>query len=256
MLFRSEKLRDSLPTQQIELRVDRHKINGISLGKLSAETGLTVDGIRGQISPALRSGELLRLPGDLLLSRDGLKAAASAVMLHLKASHDAIKSSELRSQTGLSPEVFEFVLTTLVHDKAARLCDEMVSTYDAVKQSSTAEDQLLASIAKAYEVAGLASPSTTELVQRFNVSETEMRRIVTLLQRNKTIVRMGSDDLFIHSTALKQLADQLAPLRGSLIDIARFKQFTGLSRKYAIPLLEYLDRQRVTRKQGDQRLVV
>jgi selenocysteine-specific elongation factor len=67
---------------------------------------------------------------------------------------------------------------------------------------------------------------------------------------------MGSDDLFIHSGPLRQLAEQLAALRGSLMDVARFKQFTGLSRKYAIPLLEYLDRQRVTRKQGDQRLVL
>ena len=83
-----------------------------------------------------------------------------------------------------------------------------------------------------------------------------LRRLVTLLQRNKTLVRMGSDDLFIHAEALKQLAVQLAALRGSLIDVARFKQFTGLSRKYAIPLLEYLDRQRITRKEGDKRLIL
>jgi selenocysteine-specific elongation factor len=67
---------------------------------------------------------------------------------------------------------------------------------------------------------------------------------------------MGSDDLFIHTAALSQLAAQLAPLRGSLMDVARFKLLTGLSRKYAIPLLEYLDRQRITRKQDDQRLIL
>ena len=73
---------------------------------------------------------------------------------------------------------------------------------------------------------------------------------------DKTIVRMGSDDLFVHSAALGRLAAQLTPLRGSLIDVARFKQLTGLSRKYAIPLLEYLDRQRITLKQNDQRLIL
>jgi selenocysteine-specific elongation factor len=45
-------------------------------------------------------------------------------------------------------------------------------------------------------------------------------------------------------------------LQGQTLDIARFKQITGLSRKYAIPLLEYLDRERVTRKEGDRRLVL
>ncbi len=45
-------------------------------------------------------------------------------------------------------------------------------------------------------------------------------------------------------------------LAGQTLDVASFKQMTGLSRKYAIPLLEYLDRQRVTRKDGDLRLVL
>ena len=95
-----------------------------------------------------------------------------------------------------------------------------------------------------------------ELAQDFKLKEAEMRRYVTALQREKIVVRMGSDNLFIHSAALRQLAAQLAPLRGSLIDVARFKQLTGLSRKYAIPLLEYLDRRRITRIQGDQRLIL
>ena len=128
--------------------------------------------------------------------------------------------------------------------------------YDAEQQQSIAEDDRLATIAQAYQAAGLASPLTSELAQRLNLKEAEIRRIVTLLQQSKTIVRMGSDDLFIHSGPLMQLAERLAALRGSLIDVARFKQFTGLSRKYAIPILEYFDRQRITRKQGDQRLVL
>jgi selenocysteine-specific elongation factor len=114
----------------------------------------------------------------------------------------------------------------------------------------------LAEIANAYEAAGLAAPLVPELAQRLHLSEIEIRRFITLLQRQKTIVRMGSDDLFIHSRALQSLAARLAPLHGTLLDVAAFKQLTGLSRKYAIPLLEYTDRERLTRKQGDRRLVL
>jgi selenocysteine-specific elongation factor len=45
-------------------------------------------------------------------------------------------------------------------------------------------------------------------------------------------------------------------LRGAHMDVAAFKQLAGVSRKYAIPLLEYLDREHVTRKEGDARLVL
>jgi len=69
-------------------------------------------------------------------------------------------------------------------------------------------------------------------------------------------VRMGDDNLFIHSEALNQLSAKVTQLRGSLMDVAGFKQLTGLSRKYAIPLLEYLDHQRITRNQGNQRLIL
>jgi selenocysteine-specific elongation factor len=60
----------------------------------------------------------------------------------------------------------------------------------------------------------------------------------------------------MHHEALARLRSEIKELHGQTMDIARFKQITGLSRKYAIPLLEYLDRQRITRKMGDQRLVI
>ena len=84
----------------------------------------------------------------------------------------------------------------------------------------------------------------------------EMRRLMTLLLRDKILVKMGTDGPYIHQRALETLRGRVRELRGQTLDVARFKQMTGLSRKYAIPLLEYLDRQRVTRKDGDLRLVL
>jgi selenocysteine-specific elongation factor len=43
---------------------------------------------------------------------------------------------------------------------------------------------------------------------------------------------------------------------GGLIDVAKFKDIAGVSRKYAIPLLEYFDREKVTRRAGDKRLIL
>ena len=249
-----ELLRGSSPSQQIDLRVRRRKTSGITLDALSTETGLTIDAVRRFIGPALQGGSLQFVTDDLLLSREATLAAAAAIMTRMKAGPQTAKRSELRSQTGLSTEVFDFAINALVREQKTQLRDETVSIYNAVSNSS--ESEQLTAVAQAYETAGLATPSVTELAQRLNLRETEIRRLVTALQRNKTIVRMGDDDLFIHSAALQQLTTRIAALRGSVMDVGRFKQITGLSRKYAIPLLEYLDRQRVTRKQGDERLVL
>jgi selenocysteine-specific elongation factor len=61
-----------------------------------------------------------------------------------------------------------------------------------------------------------------------------------------------------HRTVLDELIRKVREhgAKHRTIDVAAFKDLTGISRKYAIPLLEYLDRQRVTRREGDVRIVL
>jgi selenocysteine-specific elongation factor len=69
------------------------------------------------------------------------------------------------------------------------------------------------------------------------------------------------DDLFFHREAIEHLTEALRAYAAShgperLLDIAAFKDLSGVSRKYAIPLLEYFDRSRITRRAGDQRIIL
>ena len=63
-------------------------------------------------------------------------------------------------------------------------------------------------------------------------------------------------ELVFHRSALDGLRSRLAPYKGRRLGVAQFKDLAGVSRKYAIPLLEYLDRERVTRREGDERVVL
>ena len=84
--------------------------------------------------------------------------------------------------------------------------------------------------------------------------------MTTLLLREKRLVRL--ETLIFHADALQQLkADVVglktaAPGGRATVDVAAFKDRYGVTRKFAIPLLEYLDRERVTRRTGDVRLVL
>ena len=74
------------------------------------------------------------------------------------------------------------------------------------------------------------------------------------LVRDGKLVRLR-DDLVVHHEAMEKLLDALARRfdRGEQFSVADFKDWAGISRKHAIPLLEYLDVQRVTRRVGDAR---
>jgi selenocysteine-specific elongation factor len=89
------------------------------------------------------------------------------------------------------------------------------------------------------------------------IDKTRAQKIMTLLLRDKTLIKV-SDDLVFHRSAIEELRKSITALKpkSPKIDVARFKEVTGISRKYAIPLLEYLDRERVTKRVGDERLIL
>src|SRR4028118_1666420 len=86
------------------------------------------------------------------------------------------------------------------------------------------------------------------------------RKILQLSIDSGALVRVTNDLLF-HRDALARLVETLREYAARheperLIDVAAFKDLANVSRKYAIPLLEYLDRARITRRAGDRRLIL
>jgi len=87
------------------------------------------------------------------------------------------------------------------------------------------------------------------------VDPARARSILQILLREGKLVRISAD-LVLHASALVQLRGLLADRRGRHFSVPEFKDWTGVSRKYAIPLLEFLDREHVTRREGDERIVM
>ena len=116
-------------------------------------------------------------------------------------------------------------------------------------------------IEQAFASAGLQVPALYTVLAGLKVDKARAQKIVTLLLRDKVLVKI-SEDLVFHQSALANLREQIAALKSKSatgapkIDVGKFKEMTGVSRKYAIPLLEYLDRERVTRRVGDERVIL
>jgi selenocysteine-specific elongation factor len=117
------------------------------------------------------------------------------------------------------------------------------------------EEQARAAIERAFEEAGLATPAMADVLAKSAVEPGRARRLLELLLREKRLVRI-SEDLVFHQTALARLREMLAGRKSERFNVGAFKEWTGISRKYAIPLLEFLDRERVTRRDGDERVVL
>src|SRR5207248_352019 len=124
-----------------------------------------------------------------------------------------------------------------------------------VMKDDEAESRLM--IEGAFASAGLKVPALKDVLDGLKIDKARAQKIVTLLMREKVLIKI-SDDLVFHQTSLVELRRKLAAekSRSPKLDVGRFKDLTSVSRKYAIPLLEYLDRERVTKRVGDGRLIL
>jgi selenocysteine-specific elongation factor len=117
------------------------------------------------------------------------------------------------------------------------------------------EEQARAKIEAAFENAGLAAPAVDEVLAKAGLEPARARTLLEILLREKRLQRIGAD-LVLHRSAIEQLRASLAQRKGTRFQVSAFKEWTGVSRKYAIPLLEFLDREHVTRRVGEERIIL
>jgi selenocysteine-specific elongation factor len=160
-------------------------------------------------------------------------------------------------------EVFRAALSEA--ERAGRLVAErdVVRAPSHTLELSGADASLRARLERIYRDAALEAPALEDALARAAEAEgaprERARRILQLLLDDGTLRRVTPELLF-HRDALARLVELVRARAdatpGRLIDVAAFKDLAGVSRKYAIPLLEHLDRERVTRRAGDRRLVL
>jgi selenocysteine-specific elongation factor len=250
------------PEAILRARIARRHHDGISMSRLIAETGWTRNVIEVQLAQAVKTGAVVRA-GGLLLHLPALEALKLNIVHTAGGFHKknplvgGISKEELREQVAASPEVFEAVAALLVQEKKLDLVGDLARLpgHGVVMKDEESESKM--KIERAFASAGLKVPALSEVIAGLKVDKVRAQKIVTLLLRDKLLIKV-SDELVFHRGALEDLRRQMAAykVKSAKIDVAKFKELTGVTRKYAIPLLEFLDRERVTRRVGDVREIL
>jgi len=153
--------------------------------------------------------------------------------------------------------LFNAVLQSLAAEGKVLLEGETVRRAGRGIQLSSEESAAKEQISRAFEKAGLAVPGAVEVLGGLPIDRARAEKILRILLKEKTLVKV-TEDLIFHRSALERLRELVARRKqqSNRLNVAVFKELTGLTRKYAIPLLEYLDRERVTRREGDERVIL
>ncbi len=235
---------------------------------LPASTLISRAGLDGESAEAVR--QLLRDTtvsvdvADRLVARSAISERAAALLEAVSRHHDeqplatGLPREEARRRLfGRAPlEVFDHVVLSL--ERQGRLTARDTLAMPGRLPSLSAEEARARDLLMtAFKTAGLAPPDVRAAAAGAAVPPAVADRVIKLLIREKALVRL--DELVFHPDALDGLRSDVGALKAAgqtRLDVGVFKERYGVTRKFAIPLLEYLDRERITRRMGDARVIL
>jgi selenocysteine-specific elongation factor len=171
---------------------------------------------------------------------------------------EGISREELKAALAatVSAKLFNMILASLGKKEVLVSDKDNVRLASYLVQLAGEEDALRQSIASTYMQAGLTPPSLSDVMNGFKDSKGKAQHIVKLMLKDGELIKINEDLCFAREALTKLREDYKAKLaRDGQATPATFKELTGLSRKYIIPLMEYFDVSKLTVRVGDHRIL-
>ncbi|HYP28008.1 MAG TPA: selenocysteine-specific translation elongation factor [Blastocatellia bacterium] len=264
---RLEQLERADLPERVALFIEMSGARAMVASEIASRTGATDEQINRAARQLIESGRVLEASDSplILLSSEAFRLLASQVSDLLSAHHSreplslGLGREEVRGRVfgDNRPEIFRAVISRLSEEGkvvAERDMLRLASHRPALTDADSAAKQSLESIFKS---SGLEALTLEDASARVGMPVTLARKLYNLLQAERRVLRVG--DMVFHVDVIEDLKGRVRAQKAvnPKIDVAVFKEITGgLTRKYAIPLLEFLDRERITRRVGNEREIL
>jgi selenocysteine-specific elongation factor len=266
MKFLETLQRDS--RQDILRAMVERNILGLGLTDIVSRTGWLVPEVQEAAQNLAKAGTIRVVNAEplLLLSEALFQEVRKRILARVESFPKenpllpGIAREELRASVGkrVKTETFRAALEELARQNKVTLQGELVKKPGTEIILTSEEMRAKEQIEQAFAKTGLAVPAVKEVLAQLTIENRRAEKILQILMRERVLVRV-SPELIFHRDALEKLPGLLQNYKkgkGERIGVPAFKELTGITRKYAIPLLEYLDRQRLTRRIGDERVIL
>lgn len=240
---------------------------GMGREELIARTAWSVETLQKACAALEQKQGVLRISEEppWLAHAEAVRESAGAALDFLASfhkqnplSHGAPKEA-LRSSVFPKAPVFfvESLLARLAKERKIAVESEMVRLAGHRIVLREDEQQARDKMVSAFQQAGLKVPGLHDFLAKLSIDPARAGKLLQGLLREGVLVRV-SEDLVFHADSIAELKQLLArqKLQSERLNVPEFKDLAGISRKYAIPLLEYLDREKITRRVGDYRVIL
>ncbi|MFQ5876259.1 MAG: selenocysteine-specific translation elongation factor [Acidobacteriota bacterium] len=262
---RLERLAD--PDSRLPVFIEEAGPAGIDVATLRSRCGWDEAELARRLQGAVRDGAVVALPtaprrylwGPVHRGLCGELLRVLGEFHRREPLHDGLAREELRSRVFASahPDVFRCLLADLARKGEVRLERDLVALARHRVALSEPESVLMERIEARFETAGTNPPDLETVVAALRADRRQVERLFRLLLNRGRLVRIPDGKVF-HARAIEDLKRRLWELRARspVLEISEFKDLSGTTRKNAIPLLEHFDQTRVTRREGNRRVIL
>jgi selenocysteine-specific elongation factor len=230
---------------------------------LSGRVPFGPERLRAQLETLQRDGRVVAIDRDWFVHPDSLARLRGLAVTALEHFHRStplrpgMSREELRGRAGAADErVFGHLLETLSAEGVVRTERDKVRLTAHEVRLSPAQQTTVDRLEQEFLTAAAAPPSPEEALTRAGLAGDEEHELFQLLVEARKLVRV-KESLYFHATALEAIQDKLVAMLRERKEIGPgdIKDLLGISRKYAIPLLEFFDARRVTARVGERRVL-
>ncbi len=263
LLAHLELLDRGAPARVLEEHLKQAGAAGAKAADLRARTPFGPEQLRELLDDVVKGGAVVAVDREWYLHREANDRLRSQTLGLLEAFHAeyplraGISREELRSRAGNAQErVFAQLLSSLEAEGVVKSDRDQVRLTAHSIRLNPEQQRVVSGLEADFRQAAAAPPGPEEALGRLGVKGNEKHELFQLLVADRRLLRV-KEGLYFHAEALAAIQEQLVAYLKEKQEIgpAGIKDLLGVSRKYAIPLLEYFDAQRVTVRQGEHRVL-
>ncbi len=264
VIDRLEAIAQGAPEEALTALIQEASITGLSRDAIAVKLP-SVGGIPELLGKLVDNGAvtLIGKDGALAVHRTAIEDLQGQIMDQVRAFHQraplrlGVSKEEIRTQMArpADPQLLEWCLADLQKQGRLRFQDAYIAAADFAPKFSGEQEAALHRIEHMYRAAGVTPPLLSEATT--GIRQPKMaEEIIKFLLETGALVRIEGDLLF-HREALVQITDGVRAYlqQHGKIAVGDFKNLFNISRKFAVPLLEYFDRIQLTIRRGNDRVL-
>ncbi len=232
----------------------------ITPAELASRVRMRPESVRSMLNDLQQRGAIYPASGTSFVHRDVVSKLARRAVEALDAFHEAnpkrlgLADDELRVQLDADKAVLELVLQHLAEQDAIERSRGLTALAGRTAMLSPADQELCDRIERTLRAAHLTPPSPNELAETLDIAADRVRAMLQLLIDRGEVI--GLDEKVYMHVAAVQAGRQVALglfAEANAFETVGFRDALGVSRKYAVPLLDYFDTVRLTVRSGSRR---